>query len=132
MGLKAELNVLREKEQAQLDRQRDMTHIEQELIQEMQVIKSDSHHSEIQAQSIANERRAIKAESLVESLQMELQMLKLDSSANKKELNQKNKSLIEFIQQIQEDVETILKEKASNSNLLSEFVSKTLDHYRSQ
>lgn len=33
---------------------------------------------------------------------------------------------------IQEDVEKILKLKASNSNLLSEFVNKTIDYYRSQ
>ena len=60
-------------------------------------------------------------------------MLKLDSNAVKVDVNKvPQKSFIEFIQLIQEDTEYQLQDKASSSNLLSEFVSKTIEYYRSQ
>lgn len=59
-------------------------------------------------------------------------MLKLDSNAVKVDVNKvPQKSFIEFIQLIQEDTEYQLQDKASSSNLLSEFVSKTIEYYRS-
>lgn len=86
IGLRTEINVLREREQSHQDRQRDRTNIENELIQEMQVMKNDNSGKELKAQLIVNERRAVKAEGQVERLQMELQMLQLDSSVNKSEI----------------------------------------------
>ena len=59
-------------------------------------------------------------------------MLKLDSNAVKVDVNKvPQKSFIEFIQLIQEDTEYQLQDQASSSNLLSEFVSKTIEYYRS-
>lgn len=56
-------------------------------MQEMQIMKNEPGSQEMQAKLITYERRAIKAESQIESLQMELQMLKLDSKALKMESN---------------------------------------------
>ena len=47
MGLRAELNVLRDRETDFQDRERDRTTIEQELIQEMQIQKKDSVSQEL-------------------------------------------------------------------------------------
>ena len=99
----------------------------------MQVIKNDCTKEELKNQLIENEKRAIKAESQIERLQMELQMLKLESNINiQHDIKSTSKTFADYVQMIQEDLEKIYNEKAFNSNLLSEFVIRNLEFYRSQ